>query len=124
MGSLGPLLILPALGGYLFLTRCNATRDSIQVATGYHVIFRSAVSGILLFALCRPLVLLVQCLLPEISALWWSLFNIAYSGTAAFTVALGYIFPLLVNPFINRMEAPAEPQSAPATALASSSTAP
>ena len=105
MGSLGPLLLLPALGGYLFLVRCNATRDSIQVATGYHVIFRSAVTGIFLFALCRPLVLLLDAFIPEVSALWRSTFQIAYSGTAAFTVVLGYIAPLFLNRFINRMEA-------------------
>ena len=105
MGSLGSLLLLPALGGYLFLTRCNATRDSIQVTTGYHVVFRSAVAGIVLFALCRPLVLLVNQLCPEISALWGRLFQIAYSGTAALTVLLGAIAPLLINFFVNRMEA-------------------
>lgn len=77
----------------------------MQVATGYHVAFRSAVSGILLFALCRPLVLLLDAFLPEVSALWRSLFQIAYSGTAALTVVLGYVSPLVLNRFINRMVA-------------------
>ena len=102
---LGPLLLLPALGGYLFLTHCNATRDSIQVTSGYHVVFRSAVAGIVLFAVCRPLALLVNHLCPEISAVWRSLFQIAYSGTAALTVLFGAISPPLINFFINRMEA-------------------
>ena len=106
MGGLGPLLLLPALGGYLFLVRCNATRDSIQVTTGYHVVFQSAVAGIFLFAFCRPLALLLRCMLPEeIVALWHSVFPIAYAGTAALTVGVGWISPFLVNPFVNRMEA-------------------
>lgn len=105
MGTLGPLLLVPALGGYLFLSRCNATRDSIQVATGYHTIIQSAVSGIFLFALCRPLALLLHDVLPEISAVRRSLFQIDYSGTAALTEAVGYISPFLVNPFINRLAA-------------------
>ncbi len=105
MGTLGPLLLIPALGGYLFLSRCNATRDSIQVATGYHTIIQSAVCGIILFALRRPLALLLNGLLPEPSANWWNLFPMDYSGTAALTVAVGYISPFLINPFINRLAA-------------------
>ena len=106
MGTLGPLLLLPAFGGYLFLIRCDATRDSTQVATGYHVVFQSAVAGVFLLAICRPLAVCLRGVLPEgMIVLWDSVFPIAYAGTAALTVVLGSISPLLVNPFVNRMAA-------------------
>ena len=49
---------MPALGGYLFLLTCYWTRHRLLRESGYHVVFRSAAVGLLLFAVSF---LLIQC---------------------------------------------------------------
>ena len=43
------LLLLPALGGYLFLRFWNRTRYYFLLSPGYHLVFQSAASGLVLF---------------------------------------------------------------------------
>ena len=43
------ILLLPAVGGYWFLTHFNFTRFQAVRESGYHVLFRSAVVGIVLY---------------------------------------------------------------------------
>ena len=50
MSTLG-LLLLPAVGGYWFLTHFNYTRFQSVRDSGYHVLFRSAVVGIVLYCI-------------------------------------------------------------------------
>ena len=42
--------LFPALGGYLFLQVCNATRPRFQHVPGYHLIFASALAGGVFYA--------------------------------------------------------------------------
>ena len=113
MGTLGALLV-PALGGYLFLARFNATRDLIRRESGYHGVFRAGVVGLLLFGLGRLAVVgaatadewLAPLLWYEpLTASWKTVFPMTYSGTAAFSVIAGWTLPYLLNPFVNRLEA-------------------
>ena len=43
------LALFPALGGYVFLLLCNATRPRVQHMPGYHLVFASALAGIVFY---------------------------------------------------------------------------
>ena len=105
------LLLIPALGGYLFVARFNATRDRLRREGGYHVVFRSAVAGILLFGASQFLLLLLDHFLPPNSLLrnaghlWQAAFPVDYSAAAALSVAVGWLSPWLLNQFTDRLKA-------------------
>ncbi len=44
------LALFPALGGYVFLLLCNATRPGVRHTPGYHLIFASALAGVVSYA--------------------------------------------------------------------------
>ena len=64
------LLLVPALAGYLFLNWFNATRYSLPRETGYHVVFQSAIAGVVLFVIARLLVVLANAVTPAIAECW------------------------------------------------------
>lgn len=103
MGSFG-LLLIPALGGYLFLIRFNGTRDRIARQSGYHVVFKAAVIGIVLFALARLLVVSMNDGVPVVGTLWKKAIDLQYSGTAALSVLLGWLAPFVANFGIDLLE--------------------
>ena len=104
------ILLIPALGGYLFVTRFNATRDRLHSESGYHVVFRSAVAGVVLFGIGRTLGVLADRFLPQdnllryADALWETAFPIEYSSTVLVSVLLGWLSPWLLNPFWPRLD--------------------
>ena len=61
------LLLVPALAGYLFLNWFNGTRYSLPRETGYHVVFQSAIAGVVLFVIARLLVVLANAVTPAIA---------------------------------------------------------
>ena len=54
------LLLVPALAGYLFLKWFHGTCYSLPRETGYHVVFKSAIAGVLLFFIARLFVVLIH----------------------------------------------------------------
>ena len=69
MGGLG-LLFIPTLGGslltHLYYTRYGVLRDS-----GYHVLFKSAITGCLLVIVARLIIVfLLNPLFPGIGEAW------------------------------------------------------
>ena len=91
------LLLVPALAGYLFLSWFSATRYSLSRETGYHVVFRSAIAGVFLFFIARLIVLLGNVLTPAIGPSWKKIVPLDYSGTAALTLILAAVLPLIIN---------------------------
>lgn len=91
------LLLAPALAGYLFLTAFNGTRYSLPRETGYHVVFQSAIVGVLLFVLARFAVVLANAVAPAVAECWNAIVPIDYSGTAAGTFVLAAIVALFLN---------------------------
>lgn len=91
------LLLVPALAGYLFLSWFNATRYSLPRETGYHVVIRSAIAGVFLFFIGRLFVLLANALVPAIGSLWKAIVPLDYSGTAAITLILAAVLPLIID---------------------------
>lgn len=90
-------LLIPALGGYWFLTHCFWTHYTAERASGYHLFFRAASVGGLLVVIAYTLASLGDFLCPQGSALWTSLVPFPYSGTAILSALLGVVLP----PFIN-----------------------
>ena len=92
------ILLLPAVGGYWFLTHFNYTRFQAVRDSGYHILFRSALVGIVLY-----------CLAAGIAFVWrtkWRSTGIEYlddHSPAPFTVevilslALAVALPVLFN---------------------------
>ena len=97
------ILLIPALGGYLFVTGFNGTRDRLTRESGYHVVFRSAVVGIVLFVIGRVLVVVVDHVLPQdaslrqAATLWRTAFPIEYSTAAVAGFLLGWLSPFVLN---------------------------
>ena len=91
------LLLVPALAGYLFLNRFNGTRYSLPRETGYHIVFQSAIAGVVLFVVARVLVVLANVVVPTIAAAWNTLVPLDYSGTAAGTFVLAAVLPWILN---------------------------
>ena len=93
------LLLLPAIGGYWFLTHFNYTRFQAVRDSGYHVLFRSALWGGLLFCLARVLTLVLDSQYPGTSALWGHHFPNPYSLEVVLSIFLGFLLPLIMNWF-------------------------
>ena len=102
------ILLIPALGGYLFIAHFNGTRDRLRRESGYHLVFRSAVAGIALFAIAHILVTFASGVLPnvgvlrEAAILWHTTFPVENSAAAALSVLLGQLTPSVLNPFSDR----------------------
>lgn len=91
------LLLVPALAGYLFLRWFNGTRYALPRETGYHVVFQSAIAGVVLFFAARLMVVLADKLAPTIGEWWGAIIPLDYSGTAAGTFVLALLLPLVLN---------------------------
>lgn len=91
------LLLVPALAGYLFLRWFNGTRYALPRETGYHVVFQSAIAGVILFFLARVMVVLADRLAPAMGEWWGAVVPLDYSGTAAGTFVLAVLVPLVLN---------------------------
>ena len=105
------LLLIPALGGYLFVAGFNGTRDRLKRESGYHVVFRSAVAGIVLFGISRLLVVIADYFVPqgsclrEAATLWRTAFPMEYSTAAVTSLLLGWLSPYAINPLSDRTDA-------------------
>lgn len=51
--------VIPMLSGYLFLTTLNFTKFGILKESGYHVLFRSAITGVILLIVSNGITLLL-----------------------------------------------------------------
>ena len=94
--SLG-LLLVPALGGYWFLTHLNFTRYRAVRDSGYHILFRSAFVGLVLFVVAEALLIPVRHWFEGLHSLWESISPVDYSDTAALSVILGFAIPMAGN---------------------------
>ena len=91
------LLLIPAIGGYWFLTHWNYTRYRAARDSGYHVLFRSAFAGLVLFGLAYSIVLLLNHLTPQFGSRWDDYVPIPHSAPAALSVLLGFLLPIPLN---------------------------
>ena len=88
---------MPALAGYLFLAWFNGTRYSLPRETGYHIVFQSAIAGVVLFVVARTLAVLANAFTPAVAECWHTIVPLDYSGTAAGAFLLAGTLPLVLN---------------------------
>ena len=96
-------LLLPILGGYLFLNVFYQTRYTVVRDTGYHLFFKAAITGSILFGSAFLLVNSVWPLLPEIIT------DLLGTGrhltTIIVSALLGGISPFILNIFCDDKKA-------------------
>ena len=91
------LLLVPALGGYWFLTHLHYTRFRAVRDSGYHVLFQSALVGGVLFVIAQAALIGLNHLFPQIAAVWKPYFPVPYSDAVMLSVLLGLALPVLGN---------------------------
>ncbi len=91
------LLLLPAVGGYWFLSHCNYTRFRVVRDSGYHVLFRSAVAGIVLYFIARAITLFLEARWLYLPGLWNSHFPAPFSLEVMLSLLLALFLPMLFN---------------------------
>lgn len=95
-------MLVPALGGYLFLTRYDGTRDRLAQDTGYHVVLKTAVAGGCLFVVARLILMPLEVLFPWIEVSWTKLLPFESSGSSVLCAILGWSMPPLLNLRVDR----------------------
>ena len=96
------LLLLPTVGGYWFLSHCNYTRFQVVRDSGYHVLFRSAVAGIVLYFIAQAITLILEARWLYVSGLWDSYFSDPFSLEVMLSLFLALLLPVLFNIFYSR----------------------
>ena len=99
------LLLIPSLGGYWFLRHANFTRFEIQRSSGYHLLFRSALVGIILAFIAHAIASLVNLFVPQIRSIMYDYVAVNYIDTAAFSIVLAFASPPLLNMFYDQKRA-------------------
>lgn len=94
--------LVPAIGGYWFLTHWHYTRYYAVRESGYHILFRSGLTGVFLFILSQAIILLLDNYLPQAGRFWTTFLPDPYSDAAILSVLLGFILPWLINPLFNK----------------------
>jgi len=101
------LLLLPLLGGFLFIHLTHYFRFAAQRIDGYRLLFQSAIAGVGLSIAGRFAEMLVASTpLGAPLGRYWALFSpFPYSATSAISLLLGPVCALVVNLFIDKEKA-------------------
>jgi len=96
------LLILPLLGGFVFIRFFYYTRWASPKLSGQKLLIWSALCGVVLIAVSRALVLLINHVEPMIGFLWQKYFFTGeFTGTAAIAFILGCTIWIPINLFMD-----------------------
>jgi hypothetical protein len=83
------ILLLPLLGGYIFISSWNRTRFRALRLSGNKLILESAIAGTFFLVLSFSLTRVVRIFFPEFESLWLSAIPFEYSGTSATAFLIG-----------------------------------
>ncbi len=93
------LLLLPLIGGFVFVSRWHLSRFTVLRAEGYRLLFHSAVAGLTLLFLSAIVVFALTSAPPRLTMLdhattviglaWGKVAPVPYSGTVALALVLG-----------------------------------
>jgi hypothetical protein len=83
------VLLLPLLGGYVFITYWNHTRFSARRYSGERLVIHAALAGVFLLVLSYALVLLIAHTWPRLAAIWHGWVPFEHSGTSLGALLLG-----------------------------------
>ena len=93
------VLLIPAVGGYWFLTHWNYTRYQTARDAGYHILFRSAFAGVVLYGLARLIILALECRWQGTIQSIDQDFLGPYASDVVLSIILGFLLPRLLNRF-------------------------
>ncbi len=101
------LLLLPLLGGFLFIHLAHYFRFGAQRLDGYRLLFQSAIAGTCLAAIARVIIeLLERSAIGAFGlALWSAFFPFKYSAESSISFILGPVFAGIVNLLIGKRRA-------------------
>ena len=96
------LLLLPLLGGFLFVHLTHFFRFAAQRLDGYRLLFQAAIAGTLLVVCSRVLIVAFELTVGHFPwhAFWWRFAPFPYAGTSVVSLALGPVAAAIVNVFI------------------------
>jgi hypothetical protein len=83
------VLLLPLLGGYVFITYWNHTRFSARRYSGERLLIHAALAGVCLLVLSYTIVLLVAGEWPKLAATWSGWVPFKHSGSSLGALLLG-----------------------------------
>jgi len=103
------LLLLPLIGGFLFVHLTHYFRFAAQRMDGYRLLFQAAIAGVGLSIVGRLSVLLIDLAPfgPYFRKYWHMFSPFPYSATSAASLLLGPVFALAVNLIIRKEKAQA-----------------
>lgn len=100
------LLLLPAVGGYWFVTHFNYTQFQAVRESGYHILFRSVLVGILWHWVAVFAVWFLDTrdvwIIPTVIEQWATLFPETFAIETVAAIALGVVSPYFLNLFYSR----------------------
>ncbi len=96
------LLLLPAVGGYWFLTHWNFTRYRAARQSGYHLLFRSALFGIVLYCAARFITLAIDVRYPSATGFWDDHFPEPFTSEVVVSLVLAVLIPPVFNLFYSK----------------------
>jgi hypothetical protein len=99
------LLLLPLLGGFLFLHITHFFRFEAQRLDGYRLLLYSALCGVGLGVIARLIIILLSPIGPMVMPIWNMFAPFPFAGTNALALGLGPPLALLVNAFIDTEKA-------------------
>ncbi|HEX6938259.1 MAG TPA: hypothetical protein VF158_02515 [Longimicrobiales bacterium] len=102
------VLLLPLLGGYVFITYWNHTRFDAKRYTGERLLFHAALAGLLFLAVAYVITYTAAATFPRLAAAWKEAVPFAYSGTSLLAFFLGATMWWPLNRLLNRKEREAE----------------
>lgn len=101
------LLLLPLLGGFLFIHLAHYFRFGAQRLDGYRLLFQSAIAGTCLAAAARLIIELLSISDAGLGGLglWSRFFPFKFSAESSLSFLLGPLFAGAINLFIGKKEA-------------------
>ena len=93
------LLLLPAIGGYWFLTHLNYTRYRSVRDSGYHILFSSAVAGVALYSIAFSVSFILESLWTDILDFWDDQLHVPepYTFEIVLSFGLAFLLPFGLN---------------------------
>lgn len=93
------VLLLPLLGGYVFLRYWNRTHFSSRRYSGERLLFHAAIAGILFLAAAFVVTRFLNWAYPGVGLWWRRMLPFPYSGTAFVALAIGGLLWIPLNWF-------------------------
>ena len=96
------LLLLPLLGGFVFIRQFSLTRFSTSRLSGQRLVIWAALAGLVFLCGSRVVITLLLTYLPIIGSWWQAIIPFEYSGTTFGALFLGVTLWIPANRVINK----------------------